>query len=126
MSLPQKEPLLFSMPSSSPPPPPLKSADEQSRLERELRHISSVISIFAYMTFVASMVCISITAGIFFTSPTLNADRRVFFLGILGVCFLGLILVILISRRHPTTLLLFNILLAIISAFALGLSITYA
>jgi hypothetical protein len=104
----------------------LADPDKTSKLERELRHIGGVITIFAYVSFVVSVVCIGIIGGIFFTSTTLSPDRKAFFLGIIGVSFAGLISVIIISKHHPTTLLLFNILLSIISAFTLGLSITYA
>lgn len=104
----------------------LLSVDDTSRLERELRHIGSVIATFSYLAIVVSFVSMSVTAAIFFTSTVLSQDRKVFFLGILGVCFIGLLTVVAIARQHPTTLLLFNILLAIMSSFALGLSISYA
>lgn len=106
---------------------PTKSdADVTSRLERELRTIGSAISLFGYMSLTASVVCMAITGGIFFISKTLTPDRRVFFLCVLAVCFVGFIIVIVISRKHATTFLLFNILLSIISAFTLGLAICYA
>lgn len=122
------------------PPPPdgppkthifdtLDTREDASRiaaLERELKRIGNVISIFAHVSVITSIVCMAITGGIFFTSSTLSQDRKVFFMAILGVCFLGLLTVIFVSRNHPATLLLFNILLGLISAFTLGISISYA
>lgn len=118
------EKLLLDYPAGPPPSSPDQHRVHQ--LESELRKFGSMLSTFAYVSFVTAMVCMSITAGVFFTSSTLSRDRRAFFLGILGVCFLGLVVVIIISRRQPATLLLFNILLSVLSAFSLGLSISYA
>lgn len=93
--------------------------------ERDLRHVSSVISVTSAITVAFSWIAGLVAAIIFFTSPGLSEQKKLFYLCILGVCVIGLQIVIWIARREPVTLVIFTLLCAFFSAFTLGVSISF-
>ena len=106
---------------SSPSP-----AEKESEAERKLRRLLAGITIYAFMNVVFSIVSVAITMGIIFTSTTLTQDRRMFFASILGVCTLGLQIVICVARRDKTALLLFSTLSGNVSIAIMCLAIPYS
>ena len=105
---------------SSPP-----TVEQVSNLKRQLNHISNVISIIAYIGVLLSLISSAVACAIFFVSTTLAPDRKIFFSGILGVCTLGLQIVIYLSRSDPSSLLIFTAVSIYLGAFCLGLAIKY-
>lgn len=106
--------------------PLIDTNDQKARDNIQLRTTQNVIRIHTYVTLVFSYVSICITCAIIIMSTTLSPDRRAFFLCILGVCTLGLQIIICLARQEPAILLLFSALSNIISGLTLGLAVGYA
>jgi hypothetical protein len=93
---------------------------------RELQHYGKTIAVVSYICFVITLICNIILGSVFYLSKTMDAERKSFFLLITGLCGGGFILMLIIARRHWTTLLIFTVLSTFISGFALGVSLSFA
>lgn len=98
----------------------------QSELERKSKRSSTAIRLAAWIGFIFSLVALSVTGVVLFTSTTLSSDKKVFFVSVLLVCGLGLQLVVCISRDEPVALVIFTQLSSFVCALSLGLSIGFA
>lgn len=101
------------------------SADTASKLDRETRRVSTIISTSALVWNLISVSTLIVAAIVFFTSPLLSQDKKVFLCTVLGVCTVALQVVLCIARRDTSSLVFFTQLIAYISGVALGVSLSY-
>lgn len=94
--------------------------------EKKSQRLINAITINGYASLVLSWIAFFVTASVFFTSPTLTPDKRVFFVSILAVIATGLQIVVCIVKSEPVYLLVFSTLITIISALSVGLSVALA
>jgi len=85
-----------------------------------------VIRVTSYVAVIFTIISVIVTIVVFHSSESLTADRKIYFSGILGVCTIGLLIVIFVSQKEPVALSIFSTLALYLSALTLGLSITYA
>lgn len=80
--------------------------------ERENQKLKRFIRIFSYITVGIALVVIIVALAV---PSTLTADRKIYVIDILGVCSIGILIVILVSLTESITLLIFSALSTYIS-----------
>jgi len=94
--------------------------------ERKSRKLGNVIAINGHVSRVLTILALVISGAVVFSTESLQADRKVFFGTVLGVCALALQVVLCVAARDEATLVLFTTLSAFLSGLALGLGVVYA
>jgi hypothetical protein len=97
----------------------------KSQAERRERRLNNAILVNSYAGLVFSWISFFVTAGVFYTSPTLTPDKKVFFASVLAVCAIGLQILICVVKSEPVYLLIFTTLITFVSALSVGLSVAF-
>lgn len=103
---------------------PLVSEPSVADYKRELKRRETAIKIGSYIAYILVVIAIIFIGASSYVSTTLSADKRVW-ITILGVCGIGLIIVVFVSRIDPVALVIFSVLSVAVSMLATGLSISY-
>jgi len=97
----------------------------KSQAERREKRLNNAVVVNSYVGLVFSWISFFVTAGVFYTSPTLTPDKKVFFASILAVCVIGLQVLICVVKSEPVYLLIFTTLITFISALSVGLAVAF-
>ena len=102
---------------------PHDPSDLEFRNDRILRQTSTVISLSCYISVVFVLFSVVIASVVFALSSTLTPDKKAFIatVGVAGI--VGILLILWLSRKHPSTLLIFIPLSTYIAGTLTGLSI---
>jgi heme/copper-type cytochrome/quinol oxidase subunit 4 len=104
----------------------LESAEViKSREVKENNRKTQSIILASYIGSILSWIAFIIAAVVFYTSPTLTPDKRVFFVSILAVVAIGLQIVSLVVKSEPVYLNIFTLLTVAISFLTAGISISF-
>lgn len=95
---------------------------ETSIVEREHQKLKRAIRIVTYITF---GIAIAVIIASIVVPSTLSADRKIYVIDILGVCSIGILIVILVSSSEAITLLIFSSLSTYVSLVILCITIFY-
>lgn len=97
----------------------------RAQAEKKERRLNNAILVNSYAGLVFSWISFFVTAGVFYTSPTLTQDKKVFFASILAVCAIGLQILICVVKSEPVYLLIFTTLITFVSALSVGLAVAF-
>lgn len=88
------------------------------------RKTNSII-LTSYVGTILSCIAFIIAGGVFYTSPTLTPDKRVFFASILAVVAIGLQIIVFVVRSDPVYLNFFTLLSVAVSFLSVGFSVSF-
>lgn len=98
--------------------------DAQYLLNKTHEQTLQTVKAAAYIGFILSIISLAITGIVLFLSQVIDHERRAFFLGVIVLCGVGLTLIMIVTRGHPTTLLLFTILMTFMSGISMGMTLS--
>lgn len=93
------------------------------RFKRELEETSLVISLGCYISIVLVLFAVAIAIVVFVVSTTVSSDKRAFILTLIGGGTLGILTILVLSRKHYKTLLIFTPLATFLAGLLIGFSI---
>lgn len=97
----------------------------QTNHEKQSRKVSTALSIATLFGVILCVISSAIIGLILFISTLLSPDQKTFFACILGVCVVGVLVVLCASRNEPIALLLFMPITVFLSGLTLGFSTRY-
>ena len=96
---------------------------QSQRNEKELRETSRIISLSCYVSVILVLFAVTLAVVVFVVSTTISEDKRVFVSTVIGAGTLGILAILVLSRNHPKTLLIFIPLATFIAGALTGFSI---
>lgn len=83
------------------------SKDLQFRHEGILRSTSATISLSCYISVVLVLFAAFVASAVFVLSNTIEPDKKAFIATVLSGGTLGILVILCLARKNPTTLLIF-------------------
>lgn len=104
---------------------PPENVDKRTKLERKMDETSTSFQIGSWFVLLFSIICLIIIILVLIMSNTLALQRKLLLGSIIGIMILGSQIMVYISRKEPSSLLMFIIICVGVSAFALGTCVWY-
>lgn len=92
---------------------------------RQMESISNTILINTKLVVVLDVACVCILLMVVLISKTLVLEKKIFLCTVIGVILISVNVVLCLSKKMPTTLIIFSTIGAFISGLCLGLSMQY-
>jgi uncharacterized membrane protein len=104
---------------------PPENVDKRTKLERKMDETSTSFQIGSWFVLLFSIICLIIIVLVLIMSNTLVLQRKLLLGSIIGIMILGSQIMLYISRKEPSSLIMFIIICMGVSAFALGTCVWY-
>jgi hypothetical protein len=98
---------------------------DPSSTERENRKLKRLVTVSSYAKTALSVITAIVALIVVNLTTSLTPDRKVFFTTILGVCIVGVFVVVFVSRSEPIALVIFSSAALYITPLTLGISLVY-
>jgi hypothetical protein len=86
---------------------PTEPKDLRFRHEGILRSTSATISLSCYISVVLVLFAAFVASAVFVLSTTIQPDKKAFIATVLSAGTVGILIILCLARKHPTTLLIF-------------------
>lgn len=101
------------------------SATVNHRHEVILKQTSRNISLNCYVSIILALISVSIAVVVFFVSHSLTADKRAFVATVVSVGDIGVLVILCLARKDPSTLVFFTTLCTFVNGVLFGVAVAF-